>query len=219
MSMKNSSIGIKSIFLVVLVLTFLIPINIFAQGPLYIAIKPGIYSPKAGDLDGFDTGFSGEVGFGYRVNPNLAGEIGLGYFHTQGEKTIEGARPATREFDINVFPITLTLKAIIPYKKWEFYGLGGGGVYIVSIPHEDYNHDYHDHHYDHDKDYHYDARLGGFLGAGINYNITRKIFVGVEGKYLWTDKVKVKYEEFDAGHEVEFRMDGIIATGVIGFRF
>jgi hypothetical protein len=57
------------------------------------------------------------------------------------------------------------------------------------------------------------------LGAGINYNITPKIFVGVEGKYLWTDKVKLEYEEFGAHREVEFRLDGIIATGVIGIRF
>lgn len=61
--------------------------------------------------------------------------------------------------------------------------------------------------------------LGVYLGAGIHYNITPKIFVGVEGKYLWTDTVKLEYEEFGAPLEVKFKMDGIIATAVIGFRF
>jgi opacity protein-like surface antigen len=55
--------------------------------------------------------------------------------------------------------------------------------------------------------------LGGFLGAGIHYNITRNIFLGVEGKYLWTDKVKL--DDLD----LKFSMDGIIATAVVGIRF
>ena len=193
-------------------LAFLIPIDVFAQSPFYIAFKPGIYSPQSGDLDGFDTGFSGEVGFGYRVNPNLAAEIGIGFFNTEGEKTVGGATYGGREFDIYAYPVTFTLKAILPYKRWEFFGLVGAGVYFVSRPYDDYydhDHDYHNH--NHDDDYDYDTIFGGYLGAGIHYNITPRIFVGVEGKYLWTDKAKFEYEEF--------RMDGIIANAVIGVRF
>ena len=221
--MKSSSIGIKSIFMVVLVLTFLIPINVFAKSPFYIAFKPGIYSPQSSDLD--DTGFNGEIMLGYRFNSNIAAEFGIGYFNTEAEKTVVGATYVGREkFDIDVFPVTFTLKAILPYKKWEFFGLGGAGVYIVSGPYDvedyDYDHDHHhDHDYDDDEDYDYDARLGGYLGAGIHYNITPKIFIGVEGKYLWTDKAKLEYEEFGAPLRVKFKMDGIIATAVIGIRF
>ena len=200
--------------MVVLVLTFLIPINVFAKSPFYITFKPGIYSPQSSDLD--DTGFNGEIAFGYRFNPYIAGEFGIGYFYTEGEKTVVGATYVDREnFDIDVYPVTLTLKAILPYKKWEFFGLGGGGVYIVSGPYDDYdyNHDHHDHDHDYDDDYDYDARLGGYLGAGIHYNLTRRIFVGVEGKYLWTDKVILE------DLELKFNMDGIIATAVFGIRF
>ena len=205
--MKSSPIGIKIIFMVVLLLTFLIPINVFAKSPFYIAFKPGIYSPQSSDVD--DTGFNGEIMLGYRFNPNIAAEFGIGYFNTEAE-----------EFDIDVYPVTFTFKAIVPYKKWEFFGLAGAGVYIVSGPYDDDYHD-HDHHHDHDyydydydyDDDDYDARLGGYLGAGIHYNITRKIFVGVEGKYLWTDKVKLE----DLG--LKFNMDGIIATAVIGIKF
>jgi hypothetical protein len=57
--MKNSSIGIKSIFMAVLVLTFLIPINVFAKSPFYIAFKPGIYSPQSSDLDDIGLGILG----------------------------------------------------------------------------------------------------------------------------------------------------------------
>src|SRR5512136_2751770 len=124
MSMKNSSIGIKSIFMVVLALTFLIPINVFAETPFYIALKPGIYSPQSSDLNGFDTGFNGEFAFGLRFHPNIAAEFGIGYFNTEGEKTVAGATYGVRRnFDIDVWSFTFTLKGILPYKKWEFFGL------------------------------------------------------------------------------------------------
>jgi len=211
MSMKNSFIGIKSIFMVVLGLIFLIPISLFAQTPFYIAFKPGIYSPQSSDLKGFDSGFNGDFVFGYRFNPNIAGEIGIGYFNTEGEKTIAGTNYGVRKnFDLNVWSFTFTLKPILPYKKWEFFGLAGGGLYSVSRPYnaEDYNY----HHYDDNHD-DFDLILGGYLGAGIHYNIAPRIFVGVEGKYLWTEQAKF------GDLEEKFKMDGIIATAVIGFRF
>jgi len=202
--------GIKSIFMVVLVLIFLIPINVFAQSPFYIALKPGIYSPQSSDLDGFDTGFNGEFSFGFRFNPNIAAEFGIGYFNTEGEKTVARATYVDlKNFDIDVWDFTFTLKAILPYKKWEFYGLGGGGVYSVSRA---YDVEDHHHHHDYDDDDH-DSILGAYLGAGIHYNMTPKIFLGVEGKYLWTEQAKFEHIE------EKFRMDGIIATAVIGFRF
>jgi len=207
--MKSYPIGIKIIFMVVLVLTFLIPINVFAKSPFYIEFKPGIYSPQSSDLD--DVGFNGDIALGYRFSRNIAAEFGIGYFYTEYE--------GREEFDMDVYPVTLTLKAILPYKKWEFFGLAGGGAYIVSGAFDD-DYDYHHHHHDDyyddyydDDDYDYDVRLGGYLGAGIHYNITRRIYVGVEGKYLWTDKV-----EFD-DPGVKFNLDGIIATAVIGIKF
>jgi len=217
--MKSSSIGIKSIFVVVLMLTFLIPITVFAKSPFYIDFKPGIYSPQSSDLDSFDTGFNGEIAFGYRFNPNIAGEFGIGYFHTEGERTFVGGTYVGQELDVDVYPVTFTFKAILPYKKWEFFGLGGAGVYIVSGAYDvdDWDDDDWDDWDDDDHDY--DAVLGGYLGAGIHYNVTPRIFVGVEGKYLWTDKAKLKFEEFGVPHRVKFNMDGIIATAVIGFRF
>ena len=61
--------------------------------------------------------------------------------------------------------------------------------------------------------------FGAHLGLGCQYNITPKLFVGAEGKYLWARPAKLK----DHSQEISFgarpRMDGILATAVVGFRF
>jgi opacity protein-like surface antigen len=210
--MKSS---IKSIFIALLMLVFLVPSNVFARGRFYLDFKPGIYSPQSNDLDGFDTGFNGEIAFGYQFNRYFAAEFGVGYFNTQEERTFVGETYLAEELDIDVYPVTITFKVILPYKKWEFFGLAGGGLYIISGTYDvDDWHDYYD-----DDDYDDDAVLGGYLGAGIHYNITRRIFVGVEGKYLWTDKAKLDFEDFGVPLRAKFNMDGIIATAVIGFKF
>jgi outer membrane protein W len=212
---KNSPVGSKTIFAAVLVITFVIPIYVSAETPFYITYKPGMYSPQS---SGLDVGLGTELAFGYRFNPNIAAEFGFGYFNTQ--KEVRGKR-ATRviqeDCDYYVVPLTLTLKAIFPYKKWEFFGLGGGGVYIVSGPYnlDDYG-DYND--YD-DFDPHVDAVWGGYLGGGIHYSLTPKLFLGAEGKYLWTDKVKLNGERSGVPLDAKFRLDGIIAAAVIGVRF
>lgn len=61
--------------------------------------------------------------------------------------------------------------------------------------------------------------FGGNLGLGFHYNITPTIFVGAEGKYLWTSKAKLQDEAYGVPVEAKFKMDGILATAVIGFRF
>ena len=208
-----------TIFTVILVIIFLLPIDVFAEPPFYLTYKPGMYSPQSGALD---IGLSTEVAFGYRFNQNIAAEFGLGYFNTEKEVTAVGATYVVREnFDIDVVPMTLTLKAILPYKRWELFGLAGGGVYIVSGPYDYYYYDYYYYDYEYDD---YDAVLGGYLGGGIHYNITPNnirpsIFVGVEGKYLWTDKAKLRDEAYGIPLEARFKMDGIIATAVFGIRF
>ena len=141
----------------------------------------------------------------------------------------------SQKLDIGVIPVALSFKAIVPYKKWEFFGLAGGGAYIVSGTYhvddwdDDYDHrDRRDHHDDRYYDDHddYDVVVGGYWGAGIHYNITPrifrmkpKLFVGVEGKYLWTSKANLRFEEFGAPLRVGFKMDGIIATTVFGIKF
>jgi len=216
--MKCFPVGTKSLLGVVLVLTVLVPISALAESPFYISFKPGVYSPESSSLD---VGLTGEVAFGYRFNPNIAAEFGLGYFNTAKDvRGVRGTRAVEEDCYYDIIPLTLTLKAIVPYKKWEFFGLGGGGIYIASGPYN-YDDDYDD--YD-DFDPDADTVWGGFLGGGVHYNITPddvmpKIFIGVEGKYLWTDKVKLNVETHGIPLNARFRLDGFFATAVIGVRF
>ncbi len=78
--------------MVVLMLTFLVPINVFAEIPFYITVKPGIYFPRSSDLDSSDAGFNGEIAFGYRFNPNIAAEFGIGYLNTESSLSIQNLR-------------------------------------------------------------------------------------------------------------------------------
>jgi opacity protein-like surface antigen len=53
--------------------------------------------------------------------------------------------------------------------------------------------------------------FGGFLGLGATFNVTPKLFVGLEGKYLWTTQSSFT--------DAETSLNGILATFNIGFRF
>jgi hypothetical protein len=216
--MKRFPVGTKSLLGLVLVLVVIFPISAFAEEPFYITVKPGIYSPESSNLD---VGFAGELAFGYRFNPNIAAEFGFGYFNTAKDvRGVKGTRAIEEECYYDVVPLTLTLKAIVPYKRWEFFGLGGGGIYIASGPYN-YDDDYDD---IDDFDPHTDTVWGVHLGGGVHYNITPndvmpKIFIGIEGKYLWTDKVRLNGDKNGTPLDATFRLDGLITTAVIGIRF
>ena len=184
----------------------------------YITAKPGIYSPQTSDLEGFDTGFYGEVAAGYKIIKYFATELGVGYFHTEGSESAAGVIGgfnfgATAKATLNVLPVTFTAKLIIPYKKWEFFGLGGVGAYFVWA---DFKvNGFVDGIFFNGKIKGNDTIFGGYAGGGVHYNITRSVFVGAEGKYLWTDHAKFE----DSGVSLRTNLDGIVATAVLGFRF
>lgn len=214
---------VRPILLVVLMLMILIPQQVSAQyRNFYITVKPGIYSPQTNDLEGFDTGFYGEIAAGYQFFKYFAVELGTGYFNTKGRESfvgmIDGFNVAQRDrFYFDVLPVTLTAKLIIPYKRFEFFGLGGVGGYYVwaniktrgtvdGIPFSERFHGD-------------DLVFGGYLGLGVHYNITPWIFVGAEGKYLWTGRAEPEEGFFDDSLGIKFKLNGILATGVLGFRF
>ena len=179
----------------------LLPFSAFGQEKRhYLTAKAGIYTPT-GDLDNlnFDTGFNGEIGWGYYVLSNVALEVGAGFFTSD---------------DLQVVPFMVTGKAIYPLERWELFAAVGVGAYFANL--KDVlaqtdqglvavNDD--------------DTVFGLTLGFGANYNITDEIFLGLEGKYLLT--TEAQFGDIDPGRpqKLETDLNGVIITATFGFRF
>jgi|WetSurMetagenome_2_1015567.scaffolds.fasta_scaffold471431_1 opacity protein-like surface antigen len=212
-------------FLVALAVgAYAIPSYVIAADNNYITLKPGIYSPQSNSLKQFGTGFNGEIALGHQFNPNFAMEMGVGYFNTEntfrGSDRILGIQYPFRENDyFDVVPITLSAKLIRPAGKWEFFAMEGIGAYIVSeetkisgtINNWSGRASFKDTH----------AVLGFHLGLGFNYNITTKLFIGAEGKYLWARQARFRDNTpgVPVSMDAKRKMDGVLATAVMGFRF
>ncbi len=169
--------------------------------PNYATLKVGGYFPQHSDLDGFDSGFNGEISFGHLVAPGFAVEGGVGYFETKGEFFSPGVSGSEK---FKVVPLTLSLKGQTFFQQFEPYVEAGIGVYfikdelsglVLGIPVSESENN---------------TQVGFHLGLGGNFNVTRQLFLGLEGKYVW-----VKADTFG----VDVRLDGITLTGNIGFRF
>ena len=212
--MKRSSLFIFALIIAISIL----PHSVMgADKGFSLAVKPGIYIPQK-DLKDFDTGFNGEVAVAYKFFPNLAVEAGIGYFKTQNTISESGPDYLLRDKSrIKVIPLTVSMKGILPVDKWEFYGLGGIGEYFVkgkdsiggtigSINGNASGGDT-------------DRVFGAHLGLGVNYNITSNLFVGAEGKYLWTRHTNLSDDVSGVSITEKFRLNGILTTAVIGYRF
>lgn len=153
----------------------------------YVALKGGVYSPSSSftfsnlDLEtSFDgdteTGVAGEIAFGRFVLPTLALELALGYF--EGSGSFAGALPSLprNEVDFNVVPILMSAKAFIPAGAVNPYGEVGIGAYFTSVDVSDNANSFSG-----------DVTFGLHAGAGLNIDITERVFIGFEGRYVWAD--------------------------------
>jgi opacity protein-like surface antigen len=186
----------------------IVPLTASAAMPgNYTALKLGGYFPQSDDLEEFDTGFNGEIAFGHYFTPNIAGEIGIGYFQADTE-TIVFFDPVlglfTADAKLKVYPVTLNIKFVHPVQNFELYAMGGVGIYfaklevgasalgLVASDSDD------------------DTAFGVNLGVGANFYITPNVYLGGEVKYLWAEP---------SFFDVDVKIDGIQATANIGYRF
>jgi outer membrane protein W len=198
----------------IIVLCFVLGLSFPAQAdsknPSYLVLKGGIYSPQNDKLDKFDTGFNGELAFGHYFNRNLAVEIASGFFETRATKNARfGISSAQATLDINVVPLTVALKGIIPLDIWELYGIGGGGAYFLWTDSKVST----DSRSSSSSDKYNQTLGGGFLGVGASVKVSPTVFLGLEGKYLWTSALTVKNIDTDTN------LNGFIATFNLGFLF
>ncbi len=211
--MENMRVFAKlvgGIIVLCFVLGLSLPTHADSRNPNYLVLKGGIYSPQNDNFDKFDTGFNGELAIGHYFNRNLAIELASGYFETRATKNANsGISSAQATLDLNVVPLTVALKAGIPIDNFELYGIGGGGAYFlwtdskVSTNSQSTS----------SSDKYNQTLGGGFLGVGASLKVSPTVFLGLEGKYLWTSAFTVKNTDTDVN------LNGFIATFNVGFLF
>ncbi len=186
----------KLILLCCIVYVFFLPVLGFAQDHLsYITAKPGIYSYE-GDLDEeHNIGFNAEIAYGYYVQPHLVLEGGVGYFH-------DGVGNGN---DIRGNDIMLSIKRVYYFNRYEPFIGGGVGVYFVNyqgVLKEARNR------VPMDVD---ETVYGGHILAGVNLNFHSNLFLGIEGKYIFTGDA-----DFNGA---KVNLDGFASMAVLGYRF
>ena len=174
----------------------------------YVAAKMGIFSPQGDSLNDFDTGFNGELVFGFRKN-HFALELEAGYFETNGPGTIVASEfplvVIPGDVNIWVIPIALNYKFVYPIGIFEPFIEVGAGVYVTNVDLSGGGLSFSDRY----------TSPGVHVGLGANLNITQKLFLGIEGRYLWVEE-----HQFVLGQiPVNINIEGLIATVNVGYRF
>ena len=165
----------------VLSVSFVPTLALGQESQNYAALKLGIYSPQSDDLEDFDQGFNGEIGFGHYLTKNFAAELGLGYFQTDATftKTDVTLGSFVAKNEITVIPVTLTGKGIYPVGKLELFLAAGVGIYYAES-----EFDLSSNALGNTSQIEYDTVFGYHIGVGANFKITPKTDLGVELKYL-----------------------------------
>jgi len=180
----------------------------------YLSFKGGAYFPT-GDLEDydFDSGFNGEILLGMYFNKNLALEFGGGYFQTDASFRAGAFR---EEDEVWVIPVIANIKGVLPLKNIELFGGGGFGVYFANIDVEGYDPLIGNFSAEDD-----DAVFGGHILAGFNVDLSDKVFIGIEGKYIFTADNHFFCDQVGCSEVncAKINLDGLTLTGGLGFRF
>ncbi len=183
------------ILLAVTIVMLLLPLR--AQGhekKNYMVLKAGLYTFRS-DLREADieTGFDGGLAYGRYLHRNLVLEAGGGYFHDGVNKRFGN--------EVKGFSVILTAKATYPFRWGELFAGGGAGVYFTKFHGE-----VHGNLTDAG-----DTATGGHLIGGANLDISRSLFIGIEGKYVFTSRA-------DFG-SLKTDLNGYTVTAGLGYRF
>ena len=183
----------------------------------YLSFKGGAYFPT-GDLEDYDfgTGFNGEIVVGMYANPNLALEFGGGYFRS--DASFSDATGYWEDDDLWVIPVVINIKGVLPVKAVDLFGGGGLGLYFANIDVKGYDPDPLIGPFSGDDN---DAIFGGHLLAGFNINLSDRVFIGVEGKYIFTANNRFFCTDISSTEVscAKINLDGFTATGVLGIMF
>lgn len=182
----------RIILLLSFTLLMLLPISALGKdNKSFFALKPGVYFFKGDLKDEHPMGFYGEIVYGYNLHPKFVLESGIGYFH-------DGVSQGN---DVRGNFITFAAKGVYPIKNFKPFIGGGLGIYFTQykgklngVPVDDRDNVY-----------------GGHLLFGADYNIVSTIFIGIEGKYILTEKAEY--------NGIKANLNGLATIMRLGLRF
>ena len=158
--------------------------------PGYLVVKAGGFLPMGPDISSYDSDLAGEVALGYAPDPGFAFELAGGAFRTS--HSVAGGEVRK----LQVIPVTFAIRGKVPLQNFEPYAILGTGAYFVRDEIGASSDDA--------------TNFGFFLGVGGNLNLGSRLFVGLEGRYLY-----LRTNTFNT----ETRLDGLTLTADLGFRF
>ena len=191
----------KALALILALLTLMVSGALWAGDDKYVVLKGGGYFPQSSEMKDQDakTGYIGQVGFGYYLLPILALEASGGYMGAKGDM-----QNTNTERRFSIYPLEVTGKLGLPILFLEPYVEAGvGGYYVKSTAGSQEETSW---------------RGGYFGGAGINFNLG-PIILGLEGRYLFLKASAPAPTSSNPSATTDIKLDGIIGTLNLGFRF
>jgi opacity protein-like surface antigen len=183
----------------------------------YAQIKLGMYQPT-GDVDDadYDSGATFGVVYGRYLNRYLVFEAGFDVFGA--DRTVRGANDQAGAYtqDNTLVGVggLLTLKGEYAAGPLALFAGIGGGIYAVTLTSEIESSRLGD--FDSDDS---DGVFGAHVTAGVTYNINERFFLGLEGRYRWTEDVDIRETVASVPVEYSGDLSGYTITFNGGFRF
>jgi hypothetical protein len=185
--------------------------------PNHVRLGGGLYVP-AGDLAdrGYDPGGDFSLFFGRRLGRYLLVDGGLGFSYSQTDTG--GNAPSAGlyyvGYGVGLLSSSASVKAVYPVGRLEVFGGAGVGAYVVALHADVASNAIGDARIDHRE-----VAFGGHVVVGLDVDVTDRLFVGGEARYLWTSKVDVRDHVSDVPVRLQGNMNGAFVDLVVGLRF
>lgn len=176
------------------------------------------FNQFSADLDdaGYDAGIASHATYGRYLGKYLAVEATMGFFVAQpdfsGSTGVAGSYK--REDTLVVSSLLATLKGEIPVGSLRLYAGAGVGVYHADLDTEVETANLGD--FDMNDD---DTVFGTHVVVGGSYDITPRIFAGVEGRYRWTGDLDIDKTTGTVPVQIKDDLEGFTVTFSAGLRF
>ncbi len=216
--MKKLVLTISAVIVVMLVLSAVPALAIGQDQKMsYTKVNLGAYQPT-GQLDDedYDIGINLSLSWGRYLTPYLGIEAGVDSIVSDNDfySSNDTAGTYDQENVIIGNGLTFTVKSIYPSKPVRMYAGGGLGLYAVTLATEIDS----SRRGDSDKS-ETDFTVGAHVVAGLDFDISDRCFVNIEGKYRFIEDVDIHETVASIPVAYDGDLDGFSLTTGIGFHF